>query len=146
MSDFGSDFGYFAGPFSQTAPNFATIQDLYNITRGTFEEFKMEGYTAPTTAIPLSIEHKIPIDKNRDIFADITKKSKDPDPTTYAADQKTVEARFWTTTNGKFYHGRRKTFTEETMEIAEKLPGPASYMPTPKSGQKKRTAALGKFK
>lgn len=146
MSDIGSDFAYAYHPFSQTAPNFSSIQDVYNITRGTFEEFKMEGYTAPTTAIPLSIEHKIPKDKNRDIFADITKKSNDPGPTTYAPDEKTTQSRFWTTANGKFKHSRRKTFTEETIEISSKLPGPGNYMPTPKGEPKKKTAVLGKFK
>lgn len=146
MSEFGSDFGYAPHPFSQTAPNFFSIQDIYNITQGTFEEFKMEGYTAPTTAIPLSIEHKIPTDKNRDIFADITKKANDPGPTTYAADDKTIQSRFWTTTNGKFRRNRRKTFTEETMDFASKLPGPGNYIPTPKGEPKKKTAILGKFK
>lgn len=141
-----SDYADFSIPqFARTVPLFHTVEDMYNITHGTFNEFKLEGYNPPTTAIPLSAEHKIPTDKNRDIFADITKKAKEPDPTTYAAEDEKVYKRCWEKATGKFKKCRRRTFTEETMLIGKKLPGPGDYMPTPKGQPVKATARLGKF-
>lgn len=147
MSDFGSDYNYAPNPrFLNTAPVLASIEDTYHLTRGTFDEFQMKGYNAPKTAIPLNTEHQIPKDKNRDIFLSITKRAKDPDPVTYAADQKMIEKRLWTTANGKFHPGRRKTFTEEIIDIGKKLPGPGNYLPTPKGEPVKLKAELGKFR
>jgi hypothetical protein len=146
MSDFASEARFDQGVFYSTAPAFISIPDMFHISQGTFEEFKMEGYVAPTTAIPLSAEHKIPTDKNRDIFAEITKKSKDPGPSHYSETFKSTEKRYWTPSNGRFSKGRRRTMTEEVMDTSKKIPGPSDYNETPKSGGKKRTAALGKFK
>lgn len=146
MSDIGSDFGYNPNNhLLRTAPILASIEDTYHLTRGTFDEFQMKGYNAPKTAIPLSAEHQIPKDKNRDIFISITKRAKDPDPVTYAADAKMIEKRFWTSANGKFHPGKRKTFTEEVIDISKKIPGPGNYMPTPKGDPPKKKAELGKF-
>ncbi len=147
MSDIGSDFGYAPVPhFLRTAPVMASVEDVYHLTRGTFDEFQMQGYEAPRTAIPLSSEHAVPKDKNRDIFLSITKRAKDPDPATYAADDKMIEKRFWTTANGKIHPGKRKTFTEEVIEISKKIPGPGNYMPIPKGEPVKTKAELGKFR
>lgn len=146
MSEFGSEFKFDPGPFYSTAPVLPSVKDMFHITEGTFEEFKMEGYKAPSTAIDLSAEHKIPGDKNRDIFADVTRKANDPGPTKYSEDFKMIEKRYWTPSNGRFRKSRRKTITDETMETSQKLPGPGSYLTTPKGEPRKKTAAMGKFK
>ena len=147
MSEIGSDYNYIDNPkLYQTAPLNYTVEDIYNITRGTFNEFKMEGYNPPKTAVPLSKEYKIPEDKSRDIFATITKRAKDPDPATYAADKDKVYKRYWEKATGKFKKCRRNTFTEETIKISSRLPGPGAYMPTPKGEPPKKTSTLGKFK
>lgn len=147
MSEYGYDMGYAPAPqFLRTAPVISSVEDVYHMTRGTFDEFQMKGYEAPKTAIPISAEHAIPKDKNRDIFAAIGKRAKDPDPATYAADEKMIEKRFWTTANGKFHPGKRKTFTDEVMEVSKKIPGPGGYMPTPKGEPIKLKSELGKFK
>lgn len=131
---------------NQTAPPNYTIEDMYHITRGTFNEFDMKGYTPPKTAVPISYEYKIPGDKDRDIFADITKRAKDPDPATYAADSEKIYKRYWDKATGKFHKCRRNTFTEETMKRSAKIPGPGAYMPTPKGEPVKKVSRLGKFK
>jgi hypothetical protein len=145
MSDFGSDYGYVNPILNHSAPLEYGIEDIYHITRGTFNEFNMKGYNAPTTAVPLSKEYKIPLDKNRDIFADVNKKAKEPDATTYAADKDKIYKRYWEKAAGKFHKGRRHTFTEETIKISSKLPGPGAYMPIPKGNPPKKTSKNGKF-
>lgn len=124
-----------------------TVEDLYNITHGTFKEFTMEGYNPPATAIPLYREHKIPGDKNRDIFAEVTKRAKDPSPATYALGNEKISKEFWIKATGQFHSYRRHTFTEDAMKIGEKLPGPGAYMETPKEpNPKDQKYPLGKFK
>jgi hypothetical protein len=145
MSEIGSDYGQAYARFNRTAPAHFSVEDTYHMTRGTFNEFEMEGYHAPKTAIPLSKEYKVPGDKNRDIFADITKRAKEPDPSTYAADNDKVYKRYWDKAAGKFHAGRRRTVTEDAIKISEKIPGPGTYMPTPKGEPKKTTAKMGKF-
>ena len=147
MSDLISDFGYNDNPrFNQSAPLNYSVEDIYNITRGAFNEFDMKGYNPPKTAVPISHEYKIPGDKDRDIFASITKRAKEPDPSTYAAGKDKVYKRYWDKATGKFKKGRRNTFTEETMKISAKIPGPGAYMPTPRAGEAKKVTRLGKFK
>ena len=91
MSEIGPDIEYQLSPrMNQTGPVQYSVEDVYNITRGTFKEFNMKGYNPPKTAIPLQVEHKIPIDKNRDLYTSIKKRSADPSPTTYALDKEKI--------------------------------------------------------
>ena len=146
MSEFGSDYHYHPCNFYSTTPMNHTIEDMYNITHGTFKEFDMDGYDPHKTAIPISRESLISKDKNRDIFNSATKRAKDPGPFEYAADKDRVYKMYWDKATGKFHKCRRNTFTEETMKNAKKIPGPSDYMPIPKGEPVKKTAKLGKFK
>ena len=146
MSDFGSDYGIgINNRLNNTAPLDYGIEDIYNITRGTFKEFEMKGYNPPKTAVPLSKEFKMPKEKNRDLFADINKRAKEPDAATYAADKYKIYKRYWDKATGKFHKCRRSTITEEAIKISAKIPGPGAYMPTPKGKPEKTTAKMGKF-
>ena len=111
-----------------------------------FKVFDMDGYDPPKTAIPLGRESLLPKDKNRDIFNDITKRTKDPGPHEYAPDRDKMYKMFWEKATGKFHKCGRSTFTEEAMKIAKKIPGPSDYMPIPKGDPPKKKAKLGKFK
>jgi hypothetical protein len=139
-------FDYKLGPsprMNKTERLDYSIQDIYNITRGTFKEFDLKGYTTPKTAIPMSPEYKIPLEKNRDIFSSIRKRSNDPSPVTYAADKDRVLSRFWYKATGKFHTYRRHSTTEDAIKRSLKTPGPGAYLDTKDQKQKFQ---LGKFK
>ncbi|OMJ66334.1 hypothetical protein SteCoe_36851 [Stentor coeruleus] len=123
-----------------------TVEDLYHITRGTFKEFSMQGYNPPSTAISLYREHKIPGDKNRDIFASVTKRAKDPAPVAYAIGNEKLLKQFWNKATGGFHTYRRHTFTEDAMKRSQKIPGPGAYLDSNKDANSKdKKFALGKF-
>ena len=123
-----------------------TVEEFYNITRGSFNEFNMKGYNPPRTAVHILKEHKIPLDKERDLYKNIRKRSADPGPVTYAADHGQITTRYWHTPSGKFHTYKRHTFTEDAIKRSLKIPGPGTYMSTPKGGPpEKRKFELGKF-
>lgn len=141
-----SDFGFQVSPrLNQTGRVQYSVEDVYHITRGSFKEFNLKGYNPPKTAIPLSKEYKIPIDKDRDLYKDIKKKSADPNSTTYAYSNEKILTKYWHKPMGKFHTYRRHTFTEDAIKRSLKLPGPGAYLSTPKGKIEKKNFALGKF-
>lgn len=141
-----SEFGFEIDHKLNTSRAEYSVEDIYNITRGTFNEFSLKGYSTPRTAIPLSKEYRIPVDKNRDIFASIKKKANDPNSTTYALDNEKILSKYWYKPSGGFHTGRRHTVTEDAIKKSSKIPGPGAYMPIPKGEYKEnKDFLLGKF-
>lgn len=80
MSESSYDFSQRSNPVS----NF-DIPEQYKTARGKTEEFGIEGYQITKKPDLLIIrEHKIGKAKKRDLYFDISKKSKEPGPANYS--------------------------------------------------------------
>lgn len=91
--------------------------------------------------------HRFPKDKKKDIFAEISKKAKDPDPTSYSPKHEEIHKKFWEKPNGSFLKSKRETVTEEACRLSPKKPGPGQYQLIHKgASQPLPKPLLGKFK
>lgn len=130
---------------NQTAP-LMQIPEMYNITRGIGKEGDLKGYQIPITPQYSPRSFKFPTERKKDMIYEVSKRSKDPDPTTYSPKAEEVKKKFWNPPNGRFLKDKRMTITEEAMKISSKIPGPSDYMPVPKGkSQSLPKALLGKF-
>jgi hypothetical protein len=130
---------------NSTAP-IPPIEDLYKITKGDVKDWNLKGYHVPSTSFHSPRSYKVPTERKKDTFYEISKRSKDPDPTTYSPKHEQIQKRFWEKANGKFLKSRRETVTEEAGRLSLKVPGPGDYHPVPKgSSQPLPRALMGKF-
>jgi hypothetical protein len=132
-------------PLNQT-DRIMDIPEMYQTTTGKAKEWDLKGYHAPSTSLDTPRMYKIPTEKKKDVFYEIAKHSKDPDPTTYSPKQEQIYKRHWDKPNGRFLKSKRETFTESIIKASQKLPGPSEYNNIPKGSFKPLDkASLGKF-
>ena len=130
---------------SRTAP-MMEVPEIYSITKGLKKDFELKGYHVPSTSLYSPRQFKFSIDKKKDKFYEISKRAKDPDPSTYSPKHDQMTQRYWTKANGKFLKCKRETTTEEAIRLSPRVPGPGDYLTLPKgSSQPLRKALLGKF-
>lgn len=140
-----SDFESVRIDLNKSAP-LMPIEEIYTITKGDIKNWNLKGYEVPTTALYTPREHKIPIDKKKDYYYEMSKRAKEPDPTTYSPKHEQLQKKYWDKPNGKFLKNRRETITETAIKLSSKLPGPGNYSPIPKGQtQPLQKALLGKF-
>ena len=122
------------------------LSEIYKLTAGDKKEWDLTGYAVPTTTLYTPRMFKFPTEKKKDSFYEISKRSKDPDPTLYSPNHDMVYKRQWETPNGKFLKSKRETITEEACRLSPRIPAPNEYHQITKgSSQPLRKALLGKF-
>lgn len=124
----------------------ADISDMYKITAGDKKNWDLPGYHVPSTSLYSPRMFKFPGEKKKDAFYEVSKRSKDPDPTSYSPKHDEVYKRHWNKPNGKFLKSKRETITEEACRISPRIPAPNEYHQIAKgTSQPLPKPLLGKF-
>ena len=114
-----------------------SIPEIYSTIRGHSDDFGIEGYKVSKKSDLLIIkEQTITKAKKKDIYFDITKRSKEPSPFNYSPTYEKTKKDYWTPKNGKFEKAKKKTYIDEILKVHGPLPGPADYLSSSLSPKK----------
>lgn len=117
-----------------------SIHEIYSTVRGHSEDFGIEGYRVSKKSDLLIIkEQSIAKAKKRDLYFDISKRSKEPSPFNYSPTYEKTKKDYWSPKNGRFEKAKKKTYIDEILKIHGPLPGPADYLSSEDSLSPKKT-------
>lgn len=103
-------------------------QDLPSPSHKTSQDFGFDGFTQPKkseffTQTDLSTRSS----PKRDLYFEISKRSKEPSPTSYSPSLEKTKKDYWSPHNGKFDQAKKWNYIEEILKVHSTIPGPGDY-------------------